>query len=215
MHTRTYLRSTSGLDGTPPGVFTLTGSDLVPSPFLVRAATYKYHQLKILGQTVKFHQEQKIFSAHLNLVLGVRLQPGHVEGRHFRLARVEPERLAVILMDSVLEKRWHMIPLKQSYRFLWLNVDLVGADDAVLVLVHRRSPPHQDGRGVERFSTDIPRLSRDWKSLLNLSSERRKHDNRQHVGTALAESYAQQISETWTEEGKLFPVKSFLDLPDT
>ena len=36
----THLRSTSGLEGTPPGVFTVTGWDRVPSPFLVRAATY-------------------------------------------------------------------------------------------------------------------------------------------------------------------------------
>ena len=35
----THLRSTSGLEGTPPGVFTVTGWDRVPSPFLVRAAT--------------------------------------------------------------------------------------------------------------------------------------------------------------------------------
>ena len=35
----THLRSTSGLEGTPPGVLTLTGSDRVPSPFLVSAAT--------------------------------------------------------------------------------------------------------------------------------------------------------------------------------
>ena len=54
VHTRTYLRSTSGLDGTPPGVFTLTGSDLVPSPFLVRAATYKYPQQKYLDTLLSF-----------------------------------------------------------------------------------------------------------------------------------------------------------------
>ena len=35
----THFKSTSGLLGTPPGVFTLTGSDRVPSPFLVKAAT--------------------------------------------------------------------------------------------------------------------------------------------------------------------------------
>ncbi len=34
-----YFISAWGLEGTPPGVFTFTGSDLVPSPFLVRAAT--------------------------------------------------------------------------------------------------------------------------------------------------------------------------------
>ena len=39
----TYLRSTSGLEGTPPGVLTVTGWDLVPSPFLVRAATCSEH----------------------------------------------------------------------------------------------------------------------------------------------------------------------------
>ena len=36
------MRSTSGLEGTPPGVFTVTGWDRVPSPFLVSAATCRH-----------------------------------------------------------------------------------------------------------------------------------------------------------------------------
>ena len=43
------MRSTSGLEGTPPGVLTLTGSDRVPSPFLVSAATWMIDSIGLIG----------------------------------------------------------------------------------------------------------------------------------------------------------------------
>ena len=57
-----YFISAWGLEGTPPGVFTFTGSDLVPSPFLVRAATLTIMlEAKILNKTGYHIQWSQIF----------------------------------------------------------------------------------------------------------------------------------------------------------
>ena len=50
-----------------------------------------------------------------------------------------------------------------THRVLGLDVDLVSSDYAVLLVVRRGFPVHDDCAGVERFGPNVPRLPGHWK----------------------------------------------------
>ena len=136
--------------------------------------------------------------AYLNLVSGIWLKSGNIIGSHIWIASIEPQRLTVVLVESLLN-----IPLIEldtelncslTDRVPGLDVDLVGSDHAILFVVSWRLPVDHHCAGVERFGSNLSRLSGHWSSIKLVSEI-------SELSSQLFHHYCQiQIVFTWSNQ---------------
>ena len=74
-----------------------------------------------------------------------------------------------------------MVCKVKTYRLPWLNVNLIGTNNPILIFLDRGLPLDKDGGGVEGFGGDITWLPRYWNVALNLLLARIRH-KRQQLG---------------------------------
>ena len=108
--------------------------------------------------------------SYLNLVFGIWLQSGHIIGGHIGIASIEPQRLTVVLVESLLQhsrdrNRDGGRKVTITDRVPGLDVDLVSSDHAVLLVVRGGFPVDHHGAGVERFGRHVSRLARHCSSM--------------------------------------------------